>query len=349
VRRICFSWLALIIATFAPPAAAETSGPVFLTSADARKAIVDESAEPYFNRLQPMEMAAKTGQPVSGNTLAEQRAETRRRYRQGVLSFSAAEKRALRWYVSSLQSELEDAYPGLAQSPWRFIKVKDHIEGGLPHTRGSHIILSEGLLSRMVGSMERAPEPAALFETGSVLVHELVHVHQRRQPRRYAEFYRTEWGFVKAERIKGNRWMRKHQVVNPDGTDLSWIFPIRNGKRVRWILPLVVFSEGAGPKRMPQDFRQIAIALQGANGHYRVAEARDGRPLMKPIREEAAYAHRFNGAFSLFHPNEIAADLLSRIFAFDHLLPREQNSEGTRMAAEQLFGAARKQFKRLYR
>src|SRR5580693_449405 len=66
----------------------------------ARAAIVDETAEPYFKRLQPIEMAAKTGAPVPGQNLAEQQDNCRKRYQDAVQDFTPAEKQAISWYVS---------------------------------------------------------------------------------------------------------------------------------------------------------------------------------------------------------------------------------------------------------
>ena len=180
MKRIAFGFAFYVVAVSAPPADAATNAPVFLAAGEARVAIIDESREKYFSRLQPMEMAAKTGRPLTAKSIAAQRAETRRRYQKGVLDFSETEKSTIRWYTAAIQQKLERAYPALARTPWQFIKVADNIEGGLPHTRGDNIVLSRGFLTWLLRIKEKGPEFSALFDGGTVLLHELIHVHQRR-------------------------------------------------------------------------------------------------------------------------------------------------------------------------
>src|SRR5208282_5837505 len=65
----------------------------FADMAAARAAIVDDPA--YFDRMQPMEMEAKTGQPLTAATLDEKRAECRRRYQAAAGEFTDEEKTAI--------------------------------------------------------------------------------------------------------------------------------------------------------------------------------------------------------------------------------------------------------------
>lgn len=331
------------------PVAAASKEPVFLAAPAARNAITDERREPYFSRLQPMEMAAKTGRPLTAGSLADQRAETRKRYRNGVLAFSETEKRVIRWYTAAFQPKLERAYPDLAKTPWRFIKVKDSIEGGLPHTRGGNIILSQGVVEWLLGMKEKEPESKALFSASNILVHELIHVHQRRQPKRYADLYRRDWGFVKADHIEPTAWMRTHQLINPDGTDVTWVYPVRKGGTVRWILPIVVFSDGGGLKRMPKDFRMIAVTLRGKGGRFRVAEGGGGGESLRALDAMPEYAEKFSGISSIYHPNEIAADFASTVFSLDELFPEGQFPPRVKEAVAHMFVAERRLFRRFYR
>src|SRR5688500_10380690 len=100
-RRLCLlaAWIVCLTQPVAGPpraAADEAKGEApqvtFLDKAAAAKAVVDDSAEPYFDKLQPAEMSAKTGKPITGDTLDAQRAEARRRYAAGTLDFNEAER-----------------------------------------------------------------------------------------------------------------------------------------------------------------------------------------------------------------------------------------------------------------
>ena len=90
IRYAAVFWLALLA-----PQEAGKSAVGFLTAKDAADAIVDESMEPYFSLLLPLEMHAKTGSSGPGANLAAQRDECRKRYRSAVLDFTDDEKAAM--------------------------------------------------------------------------------------------------------------------------------------------------------------------------------------------------------------------------------------------------------------
>ncbi|HXE53850.1 MAG TPA: hypothetical protein VN541_12585, partial [Tepidisphaeraceae bacterium] len=192
----------------------------FLGGDAARKAIVDESVEPYFSLLQPMDMTAKTGRPIVGSTIEQQRDECRGRYADAVREFTEEEKDGIRWYLDRIVPEAAKDFPRLARTPWSFIKVSGTIEGGLPHTRGQHIILPETLVAQLVRpTATRDPEWLALANFGEMLIHEQTHVIQRKRKAEFAKFYEQVWGFQHARSIETGDWLTVHQVLDPDGVD----------------------------------------------------------------------------------------------------------------------------------
>src|SRR4029079_1460884 len=92
-------FVVLITAALSPAAAPPPTrrGPpvAFLGKAHGEIAIVDESSEAYFKLLQPMEMSAKTGAPITGKTTEAEQDECRRRYQQAVLEFTSEEMLAI--------------------------------------------------------------------------------------------------------------------------------------------------------------------------------------------------------------------------------------------------------------
>ncbi|UCH69813.1 MAG: hypothetical protein JSV29_06105, partial [Candidatus Bathyarchaeota archaeon] len=116
----------------------------FLDIDAGKAAIMDRSLDSYFGQLQPMEMSAKTGSAITGQTLDQQRKQCRQRYVSAVRQFSDDEKEAIRDCVEKLVPVLGEQYPRFAKLPWSFLKVSGKIESGLTHTHDRHIILSEG-------------------------------------------------------------------------------------------------------------------------------------------------------------------------------------------------------------
>ena len=289
--------------------------PVSITFLDieaGKAAIADESLDSYFGQLQPMEMSAKTGSPITGQTLEEQRAECRKRYQAQVRQFTDDERDVFRACTEKVDAALRDKFPRFAEMPWSFLKVSNKIEGGLPHTQDKHIVLSEGTCAGVARRYKSAPERTVSSIAG-LLIHEQMHVFQRMNPDLFDSLYTEIWGFSKAEEIASHPWLQEHHLVNPDGPDCSWVFPIGEGTERSFILPLVVFAEGEGLKRMPHDFRMIALELIESDGRFRPKLGEDGKPLHQNLLEVAEYRQAFPSTSNIYHPNEACASMFTTL------------------------------------
>ncbi|KPK45300.1 MAG: hypothetical protein AMJ65_00130 [Phycisphaerae bacterium SG8_4] len=300
----------------------------FLDIEAGKAAIMDESLDSYFGQLQPMEMSAKTGSPITGDTLEDQRAECRTRYQAGVRQFADDEKQALRFCVEKLHRALSEKYPRFAETPWSFLKVSNTIMGGLPHTQAGHIVLCEGVCRRFASRYKTAPEKAVM-SLASLLIHEQVHVFQRANQAMFDSLYTGIWGFIEAEEISGCPWLEKHHLVNPDGPDCCWVFPIGSAADRRYILPLLVFAEGEHLKRMPQDFRTIAVELVGGDGRFAPNLDADGRPAYQNLHEVSEYIEMFPTTGNIYHPNEACASVFTTL-AMAEVRARQSGSRTTR-------------------
>lgn len=334
--------------TAAAAASVETAAPkvsvTFLDLQAAKAAIVDDSAEPYFDKLQPLEMAAKTGSPVPGATLDEQRAECRRRYQAAVLEFSQKEKETLTWYVSSFQPILEKEYPLVARTSWSFIKLSDRIEGGLPHTRGPHIILGLRTLVGLSFARERFTVQGAL-SNAVVLVHEQLHVVQRAHPDLFAKLYTDQWGFQRAQNIEGCPWLVEHQILDPDAVDCGWVLPVKQEKGMKFIQPLVVLAKTGQTPAMPPDFRTIAVVVDPVEGGFRVRMGEGGEPVHRDLERVPEYVQKVFPAKESFHPAEAAAEIFATIFALDAFVPKGQAPPDATKSLEPVLSPLRQWFR----
>jgi len=331
------SWSAFI------PQADATPSVIFLDGNAALAAIVNDAREPYFGKLQPVEMAAKTGAVLSG-PLDAQRAETRRRYQQGVRPFRPEEQEVIRSYIVALQPLLRD-YPRIARQPWRFVKVADHIEGGLPHTRDDFIVLSEFASKSLYDLKRRYPPEQALLRAGSLLVHEQTHVLQRLESARFESLYTRTFGYRRVPPIPLPDDLATNQVTNPDGMSCCWLFP--RGRGLIW--PFLVFTERDGLHRMPQDFRMLAVSVtRSVDGPgYRVERAEDGRSRVEELMRVREYVEAFPLTQNIYHPNEAAADLFARLVLFDGLT-RERLPEARRRLLEPEYARLRPAFRAVF-
>jgi hypothetical protein len=323
----------------------------FLAGDAARAAMIGEANESYYKLRQPMEMAAKTGRPVPGQSLDQQRAECRKRYQRAVTDWTPDEKESVQWYVSDLLPATAQ-YPLFAHTPWSFIKLNGPIEGGQPFTRGKSICLPSSLLTGMVRRRQdlrnnalarRAKDQTewtALAGFGTLLIHEQCHVLQRQHPENFANLYTDYWGFQYATKIERDDWLTEHQLLDPDGTDTRWVFPIKDNQETRWIWPLVILQDPEGPTGPSfADMRMIAVELEPSqNGVFKVKTVPNGLLVYRGLMREQRYVAVFRPSREIFHPNECSADLFSRIIATQNIPgnPPEEAREGLAMARQLL-------------
>lgn len=328
VGVVLFCTLPARAAAAQQPATRPSAGPPveFLAPDRARAALVDETNDPYFKLLQPLEMSAKTGRLITGDTLDQQRDQCRRRYQQAVLEFTPQEKQAIETLVSRMAPSLAKPFPLFAETPWSFIKIAPQIEGGNCFTRGRHIVLAAPVLEAMLDQNTKGmPEWAAFVQSGELLLHEQLHVVQRQHPERFAKMYIEFWGFRHADKIDGADWLTDHQLLDPDATDTRWVYSLKDGQRTRWIWPLPIIGDvrGTGGPSFA-DMQMVAVALEPAgdvSGAFRPKVAPNGNPMTDGLRNFPQFTAKFAPSPNVYHPNEAAADLFAHIAVVEDILP----------------------------
>ncbi len=273
-----------------------SGGVVFLDREAAADAIVDDTAQPYFELLEPEEMTAKTGQRLEGN-VQQQRAALREIYRKSVGNFKRHEQRRLRKAVARLEPVLREHYPLVGESTWSFLNVEGAVEGSLPHTRGPHIVLS-------------APIPHSRSELARLLLHEQLHVVQRRHPDLFRTLYTDVWGFAPMDPPVADAWLRQHELHNPDGTDY-WVFPLGASDEQRWIWPTLILDPAT------RDTRIVAFEIDRDRSRFRIRSSEDGKPLFADVRDVKSFSGRFPFGRDPYHPNEVAAEAFSTVVLED--------------------------------
>lgn len=281
-----------------------------LTGAEARSALTDADAQAYYAGLQLGEMRAKTGLALQNDSLAEARARVMNVYGERTLDFSPEEQAMLRAAIASLQPRLRERAPLYARTPWSLIKVAATVEGGLPHTRGDSIVLSDAVLTQLLRAHETNAftQPSGLW---NLLVHEQTHVLQRRDAARFDDLYTQVFGFRHVVLEPMPAWLRVRNVVNPDGPVQDWVFPDGEGAARRWWLPEIQLR-GLEAPRMPEDFELIATPVQ-ARGRVWEYLQKSAPAAPEPLANFTGFFAKFPIRDELFHPNEIAAGLLAAL------------------------------------
>jgi hypothetical protein len=341
MRRIAF----LLLLLLAPASLRAAPKVAFADLAAGRAAIVDDPG--YFDRMQPMEMEAKTGQPLPAAALDVQRAECRRRYQAAVREFSKDEMAALRGLVALINPAIGKSYPRFAEMPWHFLKVAGNLEAGFPHTRGKYIVFSQGVCGWMAGERARQSGRRVPLDKMELLLHEQTHVFQRAHPELFDSLYTGQWGFIRAKSIAACPWIVAHQLLNPDAVDCPWVFPILRPDGTNYIWPLCSLPDGPGPKRMQSDFSMLAIHVTRQGDEFRVEQSLDGRPKYSELMSVRAYREVFPQSTNIYHPHEASADLFAKLVVFDSYSSARMDA-AQRTEKEKTFGPLREWFRKAF-
>jgi hypothetical protein len=290
----------------------------FLDKDAAARVMTDESIEPYFQNMQARETAAKTGEAIEADDLPAMRAIVRQRYAEATLEFTEQERDLLANGVKFVHELTKDDYPRFAAQPWRFIKLHHTIEGGLPHTRNDCIVLSDRAVQQLSFMHGQDAEAAALM-TAQLLLHEQTHILQRMHPQLFTSLYEDVWGMKHVDAIEPHPALLEQQILNPDGVDTRWIFPIGKDEHRRWIQPNIMLAEGEGVPRMPRDFRLVAVEVEEADGRWQVKVNENDEPIVYPLNQFADYREALGGVGNNYHPNEALASAFPSVVLWDKM------------------------------
>ena len=303
-------WISLSLACSAVVAGASEPSIHFLSRAEAVAALTGAEAQDYYGQLQVAELRAKTGLPLAGASVDAARAASSKAYGAATEDFADDERAALSDAVDSMQPVLAQRAPLYARTPWCFIKVKDTIEGGLPHTRSHCIVLADNVLRSIATAHAKArfDQPSRVWD---LLLHEQTHILQRYHPELFAPLYTEVFGFRQAE-ITPPEWLIVRRVVNPDAPRVEWIYALGQGGVRHWVLPDLELTELDHPK-MPDNFKAVALGVHAIDDrHWALDDA--AMPATQPDLETISeYVDAFPVKGEAFHPNEIAAEMCAEI------------------------------------
>ena len=287
----------------------------FLDKEQASIAILDESFEPYFSKLQRKEISTFV-QEKAPKDIDSARAFARMKFSSAVMEFSSREKDILSFVVKKTNSWLlENEINLMANQPWRFIKIQNWLCGGFAHTRGTYIILSQSYLDRLSAdwsdNMSDKSELKLVTSLGGLLVHEQMHSLQRTFKSRFDKLYSENWNFIK-QQIKDDQDIIKDQVSNPDAPIAEWLIPDpKIQDKFYWIRTLI--TKNVEVPKMGKDFVDVAFEVIKKNEKYFIAKSNNSIK-SKPLSELDFYTNSFPVKRGLDHPNEISAYMFSDYF-----------------------------------
>ena len=275
-------------------------------------ALANTAGDTYYANMQMLDIRARTKSTLTGKSLAEARIAVRDYDAAAVLAFTDEERAAIRGVIERMQTLLAVRAPLYARTPWSFIKLDDRAEGGMPHTRGAHIVMPRETVEAYAKMHRESSANGTLAATPrgrSLLLHEQTHVLERASPARFEPLFTDVFGFTRMTPAPLTPWLQAHTGVNPDGPDVVWAFALDKIGASGWIMPDVVFPDVAVP-RMPEDFQTIGIEVVKTAEGWKIVEE-NGLPKRRDLDKIPGYDAHFPFPDEDFHPNEIAAVTLA--------------------------------------
>lgn len=231
-------------------------------------------------------------------------------YLQSVLEFSEAEKKMLDIMNKDYLKLLDGNYPRIFQKlgPLQFMKVKNNIENGMPHTRGEYIVFSESYFQNLSNLFKKKSHfllDRENIDVVRLIAHERFHIFQRIYPQIMDFFYKNKWKLEPIKEILPQEILKINRT-NPDALpDKNWLFHIKDNN---YILPLCVYKDHNIDNI--NNTNNIYVNVIKKKNKVRYPNLKldlTNKNLLQNLKEFTEF-FGYNGANN-YHPHEISASL----------------------------------------
>lgn len=184
---------------------------------------------------------------------------------------------------------------------WKFIKVSNIIEDGMPHTINDTIVLSQKFLDELDENIDNSKK--LIKEQGITLIHEYIHVIQKKYPEIFNKLYVDYWNFKFVNKNVLYTIDTNNKISNPDGLHNNMCFKLNDNSCV---IPIITLKKSA---TQISDFEKKGVLIKN-NKIIKYAKLND------PIFHE--YNGFFVDTYDNYHPNELSAGYISEILLNDY-------------------------------
>ena len=160
-------------------------------------------------------------------------------YCEHLLDFTKTDKLMLKWMHENIYNQTPENLRFLYKNI-KFAKYENKIENGFPHTHSDVVFLTESFIKHLIPYYNTNDVKGMIENIGVVIIHECVHIWQRKDKKLFYKLYVYYWNFIKVEKIHNN--IIEHRIrFNPDGVDTNWVYEFDN----KFILPISIYTENA--------------------------------------------------------------------------------------------------------
>jgi len=221
-------------------------------------------------------------------------------YCENLLEYSDLEKKLINWVVNGMRERIPKHLQFIINN-LKFAKFQNHIDNGYPHTNSDIIFFTESYISKLLYYYNNNDIEPAIKDIGAVIIHEAVHVWQRKDSKVFIDLFTNYWNFEKISKMYNGEWLESLNRYNPDGVDTNWIFKF-NKKN---IFILSIYQDEA---TNIGDVDFIGVYVE-KNGNKCVMPEESKLYPLSTIKEFNSFFEHLHG--NHYHPNEISAEMMS--------------------------------------
>jgi hypothetical protein len=218
-------------------------------------------------------------------------------------NFGKHEKVVIDWVMKVLDEKTPENLKFLYEDI-SFAKYSNGVENNFPHTHKNTIFLSKKYLSSCFFYFNTNMEEDMLENFGVVIIHECVHLWQRKNTELFNKLYVYYWNFVKVDKIHNN-YLEKYIRFNPDGNTNNWV--LNNKSNNKHIMLVSLYTDNS---KNIGNVENVAIYLDRHEITY-ILPSKDNLKKI-PINKCDVFNELFDNVNSNnYHPNELSAELIS--------------------------------------
>ena len=218
-------------------------------------------------------------------------------------NFSKHNKVVLDWVMKILDKNTPENLKFLYKDI-TFAKYSSGVENNFPHTHKNTIFFSNKFINSCIFYFNKNLEEDMIENFGVVIIHECVHLWQRKQPELFDKLYVYYWNFVKVDKIENNHLLEKNRF-NPDGVQQIWV--LNNKKNNKHIALMSIYRDDS---KNIGHVDNVAVYLDKHNITFIMPSKEN--IVLENITECNVFNELFeNISSNNYHPNEISAELIS--------------------------------------
>lgn len=265
----------------------------YLSAKEAAKVFLNSEKFPQIKKFRLNEIYARTTYYGSSSNINNMRNIAKKIYTKNTINFTEVDKFKINNNLNSLNKRIIDFnnknntnIP--VMKTWNLIKISSNMDWGFPYTINNYIVISDDFITNTTTK-----------QMLSTLFHEQFHIYQRKYPMIFKKLY-SQWNFKYIKNFKLPSKIDDYIITNPDAPNNDYIFKLNKNN---YLLPILILDKNNNDNHLSK-----CIYLKKNKNSFEIKSSK-----LINLKDIPNYYTRFYKIDQNYHPNEIFANLMSKI------------------------------------